>query len=65
MPAIAPNSPCINLCSLHADGYCRGCYRTGEEIAAWVALGAAEQWSVLAACAARRAALETERAWPH
>ena len=56
MLATAPNSPCINTCSLDADGCCRGCYRTREEIAAWTALGAAAQWSVVLACEARRAA---------
>ena len=58
MPATAPNSPCINACNLDADGCCRGCYRTREEIATWTALGAAAQWSVVLACAARRAARE-------
>lgn len=29
-------SPCINICSIDDDsGYCRGCWRTREEIAAW------------------------------
>ncbi|MCE7504765.1 DUF1289 domain-containing protein [Polynucleobacter sp. IMCC30063] len=34
---IAPiASPCINWCEINPDnGFCRGCYRTLEEIAAW------------------------------
>ncbi len=28
-------SPCIGICSLDAEGYCEGCFRTGDEIAAW------------------------------
>lgn len=31
-----PLSPCIKLCGLHpAAGICTGCFRTGDEIAAW------------------------------
>lgn len=28
-------SPCIGICSLDAAGCCEGCFRTGDEIAAW------------------------------
>ena len=29
-------SPCINWCEMNpANGFCRGCFRTLEEIAAW------------------------------
>lgn len=31
-------SPCIGLCELDADGLCRGCHRSGHEIAAWTTL---------------------------
>ncbi len=31
-------SPCIGLCVLDHEGFCQGCYRTGDEIAAWLAL---------------------------
>jgi predicted Fe-S protein YdhL (DUF1289 family) len=54
----APNSPCINVCSIAPSGWCRGCYRTIEEIAGWGRLDAAGQWAVLRACAARRAVTE-------
>ena len=32
-------SPCIGVCQLDEDGLCRGCHRSGEEIAAWTTLG--------------------------
>jgi uncharacterized protein len=29
-------SPCISVCTINqATAYCKGCYRTSEEIAAW------------------------------
>ena len=29
-------SPCTKVCVIHPDsGFCMGCYRTGDEIAAW------------------------------
>lgn len=31
-------SPCIGICELGDDGLCRGCFRTGDEIAAWSTL---------------------------
>jgi hypothetical protein len=36
-------SPCIGLCSLDAEGYCEGCFRTGEEIARWSSMSEAER----------------------
>jgi len=49
-------SPCINVCSLDAQGYCRGCYRSLEEIASWSAMEPARQRQVLASLEARRPA---------
>ena len=49
-----PPSPCINVCSLDARGFCVGCLRTGEEIGRWMSMSAAEQWSLLAELAERR-----------
>lgn len=31
-------SPCIGICELGAGGYCVGCHRSGDEIAAWSSL---------------------------
>jgi uncharacterized protein len=50
----APNSPCINICSLDEQGYCRGCLRTRDEIAGWIRMSASEQWAVIHACDERR-----------
>jgi uncharacterized protein len=49
-----PPSPCINVCSLDAEGFCVGCLRTGDEIARWMSMSAPEQWNLLAELAARR-----------
>jgi predicted Fe-S protein YdhL (DUF1289 family) len=47
-------SPCINVCSLDEQGYCRGCHRSREEIASWSTMGPARQWEVLRSLDARR-----------
>jgi len=47
MPDLPPASPCINICILDAHGYCVGCYRTIEEIAAWGRMSASDQRAVL------------------
>ena len=31
-------TPCIGICSLDAQGFCEGCFRTGDEIARWVSI---------------------------
>ena len=31
-------TPCIGVCTLAPDGRCDGCFRTGDEIAAWASL---------------------------
>jgi len=36
LPALL--TPCIGVCTLAPDGHCDGCFRTGDEIAAWTAL---------------------------
>ena len=56
MTAAGPMSPCINVCSLDERGYCRGCHRSLEEIAAWATMGPARQWEVLKALESRRQA---------
>jgi predicted Fe-S protein YdhL (DUF1289 family) len=39
MPAAAIPSPCINVCRMdESTGWCAGCLRTIDEIAAWAAL---------------------------
>ena len=31
-------SPCTGVCTLDEGGLCRGCRRTGDEVAAWTTL---------------------------
>ncbi|HUO19343.1 MAG TPA: DUF1289 domain-containing protein [Steroidobacteraceae bacterium] len=53
-PPERPPTPCINVCSLDAEGYCSGCLRTGAEIGRWLAMSAAEQWRLIAELGERR-----------
>lgn len=49
-------SPCVNLCRIDAPtGLCAGCYRTLQEIAAWMHLSAHERRAIIDHAAARRA----------
>lgn len=51
----APASPCVGECGLDdATGWCRGCARTGPEIAAWRTMADAEKRGVLERAAGRR-----------
>jgi predicted Fe-S protein YdhL (DUF1289 family) len=50
-----PLSPCIAVCVLDpARGYCRGCWRTIDEISQWLLLSREEKRRILAALPARR-----------
>ena len=42
-----PQSPCVKNCTLDADGYCQGCYRTIDEIARWSGMTHNEQRALL------------------
>lgn len=51
----AVKSPCINVCRMHAaTGWCEGCLRTIDEIAAWGALDDRLKREVLALLPERR-----------
>ena len=51
-------SPCTNVCRIDAaSGWCEGCLRTLDEIAAWSALDEVARGAVCADLALRRAAL--------
>jgi predicted Fe-S protein YdhL (DUF1289 family) len=52
-PTAGPTSPCINICTIGADGYCNGCRRTLAEVAGWTRMSAEQQWAVIRAIAAR------------
>lgn len=55
-PTVLP-SPCINVCRIdEANGWCAGCWRTLDEIAAWPALDDAAKRMVGERIAQRRAA---------
>jgi uncharacterized protein len=50
-----PGSPCTAVCLLDSNrGYCRGCFRTVAEIAAWGTLARAEKLRILDALPERR-----------
>ncbi|MBS0396355.1 MAG: DUF1289 domain-containing protein [Proteobacteria bacterium] len=49
-----PPSPCINVCTLDAQGRCIGCLRSGDEIGRWLAMSADEQWRLLEELERRR-----------
>ena len=45
---MAQASPCINICRMHAGtGWCEGCARTLDEIAAWGSMDEAARRRVL------------------
>ncbi|VVE07899.1 hypothetical protein PTE30175_02410 [Pandoraea terrae] len=49
-------SPCQNLCRMNpATGWCDGCWRTLDEIAAWSTMSDEDKQRVLDALPARRA----------
>jgi uncharacterized protein len=43
LPVQAILSPCIGICQLDPQGFCLGCYRTGDEIARWRGMSDAER----------------------
>lgn len=52
-------SPCILVCSIDPKtGYCFGCGRTGDEIAAWTDYSDAERHSIMDGLAARLETVE-------
>lgn len=58
---VAILSPCTGICTLGADGLCLGCLRSGDEIAAWLALDDAERRYIMDVVVPERAA---QRALP-
>ena len=54
LPSPVP-SPCINVCRMDAStGWCEGCFRTLDEIAAWSTLDDAARRAVWARLADRQ-----------
>ncbi len=50
-------SPCIGICSMDEENvYCRGCYRTRDEIGGWVLMSRDEKLALLEISRTRRKA---------
>lgn len=48
MPAFrAVLSPCTGVCTLGHEGYCLGCFRTGNEIAQWLQMSDDERLQLI------------------
>lgn len=47
-------SPCVSTCQLNAENICEGCYRSLEEIGAWIKLDNDARMDVLRRCEERR-----------
>ena len=57
-PPLAVRSPCVSICRIVPEtGYCEGCLRTIDEIAAWGTMSSAERQSVWLTLRERRAEL--------
>lgn len=57
LPELPLPSPCIGVCMLdEATGYCRGCFRTVDEITAWRDADNGLRREILERLPARRAA---------
>ncbi|MGL4476032.1 MAG: DUF1289 domain-containing protein [Shewanella sp.] len=41
-------TPCISLCGLNSDGFCRGCARTIDEISQWRLLSDEDKRTIMA-----------------
>ncbi len=62
MEDTAVASPCIDVCAIDPrTGWCQGCLRTIDEIAAWGALDEATKREVLRSLPARRESLVPSR----
>jgi predicted Fe-S protein YdhL (DUF1289 family) len=49
-------SPCISVCAIEpSTGFCRGCFRTIQEIAGWTMMTKSERLAVLGRLPERRA----------
>ena len=56
-------SPCVNVCRMDAaTGWCEGCLRTLDEIAAWSVLSDEEKRTVKAGLAERRVVWQRRQA---
>jgi len=49
LPIPTIESPCIGTCSLGPDGLCVGCFRSAEEIGAWLSFTADQRRAIIKA----------------
>ncbi len=57
-----PDSPCVKVCVLDRNsGFCLGCLRTGDEIAAWPGMSTDQRRALLADLPARRDLVKPKR----
>jgi len=57
--SISINSPCINICVIHAEtGFCQGCYRTVDEISKWMDLPPSDRVNIVRQLERRRQSVE-------
>ena len=60
-----PDSPCTQVCVIHSGArICVGCYRTGDEIAAWSRLSYDERREIMATLPERAPMLTAKAARP-
>jgi uncharacterized protein len=58
-------SPCNSICTIdEVSGFCKGCFRTLDEVALWSVLDDAGKRAVWTALAERRAAAEAAESAP-
>ena len=50
----SPESPCLSICSLDQNDVCEGCFRTGNEIEAWLTADDVRKLEILEASKQRR-----------
>lgn len=51
---IAIDTPCIGVCVMEADGLCRGCARTIDEIVGWGGMTQDRRRAIMATLSDRR-----------
>lgn len=53
-------TPCIGVCAMDPAGFCLGCARTLQEIAAWSLLSHSTRLAIMEKLPARKTAVERE-----
>jgi predicted Fe-S protein YdhL (DUF1289 family) len=56
--AAGATSPCVGICRLSDDGFCVGCLRSVDEIAAWGRMDERTRRAIMAELERRRGAVE-------